>query len=656
MIKSLSSIISRFNVKTVMELSILGLILIIAIIFRVYKIRWGPYLDAFDPLYQYRVTEYIVDNGYSSFFDWHDSLSWWPWGRNVARNTFPGVPFSAAFIYLVLQMIGVNITVHTVCLFFPVLMAVLTCIAIFFLGKDLGGGSVGLLAAFFMAINEAFIGRTALGFFDTENIGIFGMVTVSLFFLRSIETEKKWSNRLMYILASSLTLGYVFSSWGAARYILGLLTLYILASVFYNLHNKNHLVSYSITIGLGYLFTLFIPRLGVKYLSSIENILVIFVIFFLLVFNYLKTKVDHKKLLLLMVGVVFISIVSLIGLESLGVVRPIASKFIRVLFPVAEFMPLTESVAEHHRSAWTGYFGNFGSLLVFGVLGVYLSLTNINDKRLYSALFFVTGAYFAGSMARLALILSIPVCLMAALGIKELLIPFIQISRQKTDDRRRRRKGVYIISREFALIFTILVFAVTIPIIWGTAEASIRPTSLASSNIPGTVRGKYPQDWIQALSWMRDNLPEDAIVVSWWDYGYWIESMANRITLADGATTNMTQIAQIGRMLMLNESESLPIFNRYGATHIVVFQTFFNPDNPQQQWPFGDNAKWSWMVQIAGMNVSKFFDGQSYTDVFKESVLARLMSLNPPRGFNIVFWSENQFVLVYEIDYRTNQT
>jgi asparagine N-glycosylation enzyme membrane subunit Stt3 len=256
-------------------------------------------------------------------------------------------------------------------------------------------------------------------------------------------------------------------------------------------------------------------------------------------------------------------------------------------------------------------------------------------------------------MTRLSLILSIPTSLMAGYGLKELLVPFVQISRQREETRGRRRGRTWFgMTRELGIIFVIFIFIGILPTIWGTADASLRPTSLASSGVPALFGDRYPQDWMQALSWMKDNLPDDAVVVSWWDYGYWIEAIAGKTTLADGATGNQSQIGYIGRIMMLNQSESVPMLEAYGATHILVFNTF-NPGDPEQQWPFGDNVKWSWMVQIGGLNVSDYVDETgSLTDRYTESTLYKLMYLQPDPAFKFAFLSEYKYVMVYEIDYE----
>ena len=43
----------------------------------------------------------------------------------------------------------------------------------------------------------------------------------------------------------------------------------------------------------------------------------------------------------------------------------------------------------------------------------------------------------------------------------------------------------------------------------------------------------------QAYTWLKDNTPEDARIMAWWDYGYQIAGLANRTTIADGNTWNL---------------------------------------------------------------------------------------------------------------------
>lgn len=42
-----------------------------------------------------------------------------------------------------------------------------------------------------------------------------------------------------------------------------------------------------------------------------------------------------------------------------------------------------------------------------------------------------------------------------------------------------------------------------------------------------------PSDWYDALTWLEGNTSQDAQIVAWWDYGYWIEYIADRHALCD---------------------------------------------------------------------------------------------------------------------------
>ena len=52
-------------------------------------------------------------------------------------------------------------------------------------------------------------------------------------------------------------------------------------------------------------------------------------------------------------------------------------------------------------------------------------------------------------------------------------------------------------------------------------------------------------DWLDALDWIKNNTPKDAVIASWWDYCYLITTMGERTTLVDNATLNTRIIANI---------------------------------------------------------------------------------------------------------------
>ncbi|MBD3206266.1 hypothetical protein GF319_07975, partial [Candidatus Bathyarchaeota archaeon] len=537
------------------------------------------------------------------------------------------------------------------------LMAALTCITIYFLAKDLGGRTAGLFAAFFMAINPAFVGRTSLGFYDTENIGIFGMTLTSLLFLRSIEEKKRLEYRVLYGIAAGLSLGYIFLSWGAARYAMGLLSLFIVAALITGKYEIRYLTSYSLTIGIGLGIAMLAPRPGLLYPMSMENLAALVLVFVQIAYVELRNRIDLFTARMGLVGLFIFGLIMILLLPALGIGIPIGGKFLNVINPFRESNnPLFESVAEHRVAAWTTFFSDFGITLLLGLIGCYFAIKDLGEKKLYGFLFFLTGIYFAGSMSRLMLILSIPVSLMASYGLVETVVPFKQIIKGSITDRRREQTVRFGSSKWMGFFFVLLLIVTTVPYIWSSFNASNQPTALASSSIPIQLGEDFPKDWVQALSWMNDNLPDDAILVSWWDYGYWIEALANKTTLADGATMDQHQISNIAKMMMNPPNESLPLFDKYNATHVLAFVTY-NPNNPQQGWPFGDNVKWQWMVRIGGFNETDFVtinpQGQRmFTDRYFNSTLFGLMYGNiDTTHFKPVFYSQYGYVKVYRIEY-----
>jgi dolichyl-diphosphooligosaccharide--protein glycosyltransferase len=77
-------------------------------------------------------------------------------------------------------------------------------------------------------------------------------------------------------------------------------------------------------------------------------------------------------------------------------------------------------------------------------------------------------------------------------------------------------------------------------------------------------------DYRDAYFWLRDNTPEDARIMAWWDYGYQITGIANRTTMADGNTWNHEHIALLGKTLTAPEIEAHRVV-RHMADYVLVW-------------------------------------------------------------------------------------
>jgi dolichyl-diphosphooligosaccharide--protein glycosyltransferase len=483
-------------------------------------------------------------------------------------------------------------------------MGALTCLVIYFLGKDIGGKKVGVFSAFFLSLNSSYVSRTSLGFFDDETIGIFGILLFILFFLRSIEPKGTLRTNLFYSVAAGLSLGYLFASWGAARYAVGIAVLFVFILILMRRHSSRLLLSYSTTFGIALFIAVNVPYLGYGFLLDASVLPVAGILSILLVIQinrYLKTPM---KKLVFVSSFLLLATASLLILFSFGYVRPLETKFWSVLFP-SDRPPLVESVGEHGYPAWGTFYLDLGIGIFFIPLGFFFALRNPTYKNLFLTIFGLTSIYFASSMVRLILIMAPAICLLWALGLVRLIrnfIPFLTVPPPVT--RRKRRLESYG-RKEFGGIFMIIIFFLLMLYFVFPAQLVPYPSTLNRAYSPTTVAAaglvikseEIVSDWIEALQWMRENLPQNAIVASWWDYGYWITTVSNKTTLADNATFNWTQIQQIALMFLSNETEAVKILKKYNADYVVVFASF--DTNGRYANIGGDDGKWMWMARIS---------------------------------------------------------
>lgn len=114
---------------------------------------------------------------------------------------------------------------------------------------------------------------------------------------------------------------------------------------------------------------------------------------------------------------------------------------------------------------------------------------------------------------------------------------------------------------------------------------------LASRNADGSQH--IIDDFREAYYWLRQNTKKDAVVMSWWDYGYQIAGMADRPTMVDNNTWNNTHIATVGKAMSTNEEKAYPILRKHDVDYIlVIFGGLLG-------YSGDDINKFLWMVRIS---------------------------------------------------------
>jgi asparagine N-glycosylation enzyme membrane subunit Stt3 len=153
------------------------------------------------------------------------------------------------------------------------------------------------------------------------------------------------------------------------------------------------------------------------------------------------------------------------------------------------------------------------------------------------------------------------------------------------------------------------------------------PLTITAASLPIVPNGPVTQ-WLEMLTWTKNNLQSTDVVDSWWDYGFWLTILGNVTTLNDNATINDTQIENVGFTFVANETESLNMLKLYNAKYVLVFTTLAlqTPTGSSTTYAveagYGDEGKWTWMARISGqsghepssaVNVTKW-PGWDWTD------------------------------------------
>ena len=637
--------------------SIMVMVTLLIIFVSALLLRLEPLLDsqpivrAFDPWFQLRVTDYITENGYAAFFSWYDDSTWVPFGRDMTKTSYVGVPFTSAFFYFILNGFGISVDVITVSLILPAFMGALTAVVAFFLGRELYNNTVGLFTGIFTAFIPAFLQRTIAGFYDNECIGVFAIVLTTFLFMRGLKRGS-----ISASVGAGLALGYLQMSWGASEFMLGLLALYAFTMLVIGRYSKKLLSSYLITISLGIFLGNLIPRNGFGNLTDftilapigVAGLLAMYEIW-LRIGGYREATANvltpHMKPILFGLITPVIGVVSYliyVGSNTLTIIpynsTPILKIGLKFLSVINPFLRLDQrilaSVAEHLPSPWGAFYNTLLVLIFFFPLGLYFLFKRGRDEDWLILLYGVTSVYFAGSMIRLSLILAPGVAILAAVATYNILSPYAKVvTQQSVFERRRFRMSSSLTSEHALTAFAFIALLLSVNVILGVNYVSTQVGNPEFAQAPLSDAGQAT-DWQVAMTYIRNVLPSGSIIASWWDYGYWINGASDAKTIVDNATFNSTQIGLMGYALMaLNLTESLKTFKLWDTTHVLVYW------GHRYSGFGGDDGKWPWMVRIAEDRFgTSLIDDATYLgdndqtlEPFFSSTLYKLLSYGEPR-------------------------
>ncbi len=620
----------------------LVLVVLVAFMIRCTPAVRGPLLiKAFDPWIQYYNAKYITEHSLYEYFHWTDKKSWYPEGIDRA-NTRPGLPFTAAVIWFILNFFGIPVSIYEVCYWFPAFMGAITVLACYFLGKEIYDRNCGLLAAFFLAFNTGHMQRTMCGFFDNETIGVFAVLMTFLFFLKAVKT-----GRFTHSIIAGLFLGYLSLSWGGFKFVFFILPLVVIIAILLNIYNENILIAYTGTIGTGFMiYGLYYNFNHNELLTSLSVGGVFFVTIIILFYHFIFLKRNNfprsYNIFMNIVKWCFVPAALIIAiilwvnpeLIPLGV----GSRINSVLSPlVRDKMHLVASVAEHMPSAWSIYYYNTLIPLLLLPLGVFFCFKRLKVADILLMCFLLTVFYFTGSMIRIILLFAPAAALMGAYGLVNVLKIYGNFigERRLSVGRKRRRQLRRTIGRSEVFAVYFLVGFLCVAQVFHATDVSINQLSYSQM-----VAGGEFHDWEDALTWMRNNIAGTDVVVSWWDYGYWLTPVGNVTTVNDNNTHNGRRIGMTGMALMqTDEIYSAKVLRELGADYVLVYFGFLISGMG------GDEGKWPWMLRICNDNYNAYKDlDMEENNWAEDSVFLESDYINETSGRYENSWFQSQLV------------
>jgi dolichyl-diphosphooligosaccharide--protein glycosyltransferase len=218
----------NFRLNHLLVIGILVLSFSISFLIRAQGADYGFELNEFDPFFNFRATEYIVENGLADYFEWHDDMSWHPEGRNVSQSSQVMLHVTTAITY---QFFGGNSSLYDYTILFPAIIGSLTVVVIFALVRVLAGTTAGLFAALLFSVSLPIILRGTIGWFKSEPLGLFYGLLGLYFFLSGIKSENK-KIAFSKAIAGGIFLGFGLASWGGIQFFIIPLGIFILALPF----------------------------------------------------------------------------------------------------------------------------------------------------------------------------------------------------------------------------------------------------------------------------------------------------------------------------------------------------------------------------------------------------------------------------------------
>jgi dolichyl-diphosphooligosaccharide--protein glycosyltransferase len=619
-------------------------------------VDYGWELNEFDPFFNYRATQYVVDNGIDAYFQWNDELSWYgaEVPRNVSQTSQVVLHLTAATTYWIF---GTDGSLYDFTIIFPVVFGSLTAIVVFALVRVIGGTTAGLFAALLFSISLPIIIRGQMGWFKSEPLGLFFSILAIYLFLSGINSKNKKIVIPKLIFAGIFTI-FGLSAWGGNQFFIVPLGIFLLTLPFLRTDHKFLIWTIPLFTASTIIASLGFEKLLLNFITGIGGLSLIIptvILVSCIIIQNKSSKNTKKRNGLFFIAAFLIISSSVIILNDELELLPLPSH--RYLNAVNPFLtttdPLTDSVSEHATTTLAQSFLFHSILMIFAGLGIWLILKNSNkfnfiknDMISFVLILGLFGVYVSSAFVRLEVFASIAIIIFSSLGLSILTKEFFSMKIETGKFKNSFLKIPFVIG-----LIILLTIPLVFPITANIFSISDNPPTIMNG---GTTYSISTSDWRDTLEWIKNNTPEDAVIGAWWDYGYWIQTKGERATLADNSTVIDHIIKKIASIFTSSSDNGWNTLREMEADYFLIFvagQRLTVDYNDQPMYILqggGDESKKYWFMKIAEEPLDKFLhsDSMSGTDYFwNETLLGKMIPFTPLAYVNL---QTNQQSTVYQ--------
>ena len=667
---------------------LLGLIFLLSLTIRgvIPHLTSGISISGNDPWFNMRLMENTLYNFPHRIY--FDAYTFYPHGTPV--------PFAMLFDYLlaaVIWLVGLGSPytvlgeqgIRTIFAWFPAILGALVVFPVYLIGKELWDIKAGLIGALIIAILPGqVLSRSLLGFTDHHIMEVLLSTIAMLCILVAIRVAKNENTTLKTLfkqgskksllcaVLAGCTLSLYFIGWNGAPLFVFLLLLYVpIQYVVDHLRNQNTdylTFVFGITFGITLIAVfpfLFTPYQNFARFQIISLVLglVVFITLGLLSKFLTKRQIDPKAYPLVIVVLGLVSYILLsIFIPSLH--QELLSK-LNIFFPSGGALTIQEVSSMGIPQIWRW----FSTAFFVAFLGLWFVMRNIRvHKRPEEILFLVWSLFILFAcfgQNRFAYYFAVNVALLCGVASWKL----IELVTNKKEDKKRAKgktkrakpKENEVWQKYKVPITCVLLFLVVV----------VPPLNTSLKVVKYT--GGIPSDWHDALTWMRNNTPDPGVdyyglyeappkgedynypesaygVMSWWDYGHWITTIAHRIPIANPFQQGAHVAAEY--LISTNETEANKILNELGVKYVVtdypIVDFMAAPTNPNPKYVMpvwtGKNPD---PLQTMGVRLH-FFNGNE-TKINNETIIPSL------KCYELVYESDTYVLPYMVIDTNTNR-